>query len=32
MVTLESRDIGQIGQMSVDDVVNKLAEEINNKK
>lgn len=32
MVTLESRDNGQIGQMNIDDVVDKLVEEIENKK
>ncbi len=31
-VTLESRDVGQIGQMSQEELLNKLSEEIKNKK
>jgi threonyl-tRNA synthetase len=31
-ITLESRDIGQIGQMSQEELLNKLSEEIKNKK
>jgi threonyl-tRNA synthetase len=32
MVTLESRDHGQIGQLSLDDILSRLEVEINNKK
>jgi len=31
-VTLESRDNGQLGQMTADELVSKLSEEITNKK
>jgi threonyl-tRNA synthetase len=32
MVTLESRDIGNLGQMKIEDVLKRLQEEIANKK
>ena len=31
-VTLESRDHGQLGQMNIDDILNRLNDEVINKK